>query len=113
MEEQWAGSMLSAFCCLKREGVDGQQVLHFQAGNTCFSVGASVLALASPTKRVHRGEHFVTLLSFLPQMVEDGHSGDSEKAVDEVFHCPVCFKEFVCKYGLETHMETHSDNPLR
>uniref|UniRef100_H0VQW5 Ras-responsive element-binding protein 1 n=1 Tax=Cavia porcellus TaxID=10141 RepID=H0VQW5_CAVPO len=47
------------------------------------------------------------------KMVEDGHSGDSEKAVDEVFHCPVCFKEFVCKYGLETHMETHSDNPLR
>ncbi|KAM6176253.1 ras-responsive element-binding protein 1 isoform 2-T2 [Erethizon dorsatum] len=45
--------------------------------------------------------------------VEDGQSGDLEKAADEVFHCPVCFKEFVCKYGLETHMETHSDNPLR
>nr|XP_054348756.1 ras-responsive element-binding protein 1 isoform X3 [Pongo pygmaeus] len=47
------------------------------------------------------------------KMVEDGQSGDSEKKADEVFHCPVCFKEFVCKYGLETHMETHSDNPLR
>uniref|UniRef100_A0A8C8Y425 Ras-responsive element-binding protein 1 n=1 Tax=Panthera leo TaxID=9689 RepID=A0A8C8Y425_PANLE len=46
------------------------------------------------------------------KMVEDGQAGDLEK-VDEVFHCPVCFKEFVCKYGLETHMETHSDNPLR
>ncbi|XP_039110336.1 ras-responsive element-binding protein 1 isoform X2 [Hyaena hyaena] len=46
------------------------------------------------------------------KMVEDGQWGDLEK-VDEVFHCPVCFKEFVCKYGLETHMETHSDNPLR
>ncbi|XP_034886700.1 ras-responsive element-binding protein 1 isoform X4 [Mirounga leonina] len=46
------------------------------------------------------------------KMVEDGQSGDLEK-VDEVFHCPICFKEFVCKYGLETHMETHSDNPLR
>lgn len=46
-------------------------------------------------------------------MVEDGKSGDLEKKADEVFHCPVCFKEFVCKYGLETHMETHSDNPLR
>ncbi|KAL1784596.1 ras-responsive element-binding protein 1 isoform X1 [Sigmodon hispidus] len=45
--------------------------------------------------------------------LEDGHSGDLEKMTDEVFHCPVCFKEFVCKYGLETHMETHSDNPLR
>ncbi|XP_062040289.1 ras-responsive element-binding protein 1 isoform X1 [Lepus europaeus] len=47
------------------------------------------------------------------KMVEDGQSGDLEKNADEVFHCPVCFKEFVCKYGLETHMETHSDNPLR
>ncbi|XP_045353447.1 ras-responsive element-binding protein 1 isoform X3 [Leopardus geoffroyi] len=46
------------------------------------------------------------------KMVEDGQTGDLEK-VDEVFHCPICFKEFVCKYGLETHMETHSDNPLR
>ncbi|XP_038440035.1 ras-responsive element-binding protein 1 isoform X2 [Canis lupus familiaris] len=46
------------------------------------------------------------------KMVEDGQSGELEK-VDEVFHCPICFKEFVCKYGLETHMETHSDNPLR
>lgn len=48
-----------------------------------------------------------------PQMVEDGQSGDLEKKANEVFHCPVCFKEFVCKYGLESHMETHSDNPLR
>nr|XP_035959808.1 ras-responsive element-binding protein 1 isoform X3 [Halichoerus grypus] len=46
------------------------------------------------------------------KILEDGQSGDLEK-VDEVFHCPICFKEFVCKYGLETHMETHSDNPLR
>ncbi|XP_029098526.1 ras-responsive element-binding protein 1 isoform X3 [Monodon monoceros] len=47
------------------------------------------------------------------KMVEDRQSGDMEKKADEVFHCPLCFKEFVCKYGLETHMETHSDNPLR
>ncbi|XP_023368047.1 ras-responsive element-binding protein 1 [Otolemur garnettii] len=47
------------------------------------------------------------------KMVEDGQSGDLEKKADEVFHCPICFKEFVCKYGLETHIETHSDNPLR
>jgi hypothetical protein len=46
-------------------------------------------------------------------MVEDGQSGDLDKMSDEIFHCPVCFKEFVCKYELETHMETHSDNPLR
>lgn len=56
---------------------------------------------------------FLTSFFFLsPKMVEDGQSGELEK-VDEVFHCPICFKEFVCKYGLETHMETHSDNPLR
>lgn len=59
--------------------------------------------------RDHLGD--TTLL--FPKMVEDGQSGDLEKISDEVFHCPVCFKEFVCKYGLETHMETHSDNPLR
>ncbi|XP_045407618.1 ras-responsive element-binding protein 1 isoform X1 [Lemur catta] len=47
------------------------------------------------------------------KMVEDGQSGDLEKKAGEVFHCPICFKEFVCKYGLETHIETHSDNPLR
>ncbi|XP_021116359.1 ras-responsive element-binding protein 1 isoform X4 [Heterocephalus glaber] len=47
------------------------------------------------------------------KMVDDGQSGDVEKTCDEVFHCPVCFKEFVCKYGLESHIETHSDNPLR
>ncbi|XP_057643408.1 ras-responsive element-binding protein 1 isoform X2 [Chionomys nivalis] len=47
------------------------------------------------------------------KMVEDGQSGDLEKMTGEVFHCPVCFKEFVCKYSLETHMETHSDNSLR
>ncbi|XP_036603965.1 ras-responsive element-binding protein 1 isoform X2 [Trichosurus vulpecula] len=47
------------------------------------------------------------------KVVEDSLSGDAEKKTDEVFHCPVCFKEFVCKYGLETHMETHPDNSLR
>ncbi|XP_027694055.1 ras-responsive element-binding protein 1 isoform X2 [Vombatus ursinus] len=47
------------------------------------------------------------------KVVEDSQSGDAEKKTDEVFHCPVCFKEFVCKYGLETHMETHPDNSLR
>lgn len=46
-------------------------------------------------------------------MVEDGPLGDAERKAEEVSHCPLCFKEFVCKYGLETHLETHSDNPLR
>ncbi|XP_010834184.1 PREDICTED: ras-responsive element-binding protein 1 [Bison bison bison] len=47
------------------------------------------------------------------KMVEDGPLGDAERKAEEVSHCPLCFKEFVCKYGLETHLETHSDNPLR
>ncbi|MXQ96891.1 hypothetical protein E5288_WYG014875 [Bos mutus] len=47
------------------------------------------------------------------KMVEDGSLGDAERKAEEVSHCPLCFKEFVCKYGLETHLETHSDNPLR
>uniref|UniRef100_A0A8C3WF26 Ras-responsive element-binding protein 1 n=1 Tax=Catagonus wagneri TaxID=51154 RepID=A0A8C3WF26_9CETA len=47
------------------------------------------------------------------KMLEDGQPGAADRKGDEVFHCPLCFKEFACKYGLETHMETHSDNPLR
>ncbi|KAL9869808.1 ras-responsive element-binding protein 1 isoform 4-T7 [Geothlypis trichas] len=46
--------------------------------------------------------------------LEDGHSGEGDRrADDEVYHCPVCFKDFFCKYGLESHMETHPDNSLR
>ncbi|XP_039766906.1 ras-responsive element-binding protein 1 isoform X2 [Ornithorhynchus anatinus] len=47
------------------------------------------------------------------KVVGNSPSGETEKRTDEVFHCPVCFKEFVCKYGLETHMESHPDNSLR
>ncbi|KAJ1200637.1 hypothetical protein NDU88_004458 [Pleurodeles waltl] len=36
-----------------------------------------------------------------------------KKIEEEVFHCPVCFKEFTCKFGLESHMETHPDASLR
>lgn len=46
------------------------------------------------------------------QMVDDG-SGDLEKTGDELFHCPICFKEFFCRYSLESHVEAHSENPLR
>ncbi|XP_061111642.1 ras-responsive element-binding protein 1-like isoform X2 [Conger conger] len=31
----------------------------------------------------------------------------------EELHCPICFKTFICKYGLESHMETHPDASLR
>ncbi|NXH23339.1 RREB1 protein, partial [Bucco capensis] len=48
------------------------------------------------------------------KVVEDGHSAEGDrKAEEEVYHCPVCFKEFFCKYGLESHLETHPDNSLR
>uniref|UniRef100_A0ACB8FCX4 Ras-responsive element-binding protein 1 n=1 Tax=Sphaerodactylus townsendi TaxID=933632 RepID=A0ACB8FCX4_9SAUR len=48
------------------------------------------------------------------KVVEDSQSGDAEKkAEEEVYRCPVCFKEFSCKYGLETHMEAHPDTSLR
>ncbi|XP_037700017.1 ras-responsive element-binding protein 1 isoform X2 [Choloepus didactylus] len=69
--------------------------------------------LSSKRKLSHDAESEKEDAAPAKKMVEDGQSGDLEKKADEVFHCPVCFKEFVCKYGLETHMETHSDNPLR
>ncbi|XP_076999637.1 ras-responsive element-binding protein 1 isoform X2 [Tamandua tetradactyla] len=69
--------------------------------------------LSSKRKLSHDAESEKEDTAPAKKMVEDGQSGDLEKKTDEVFHCPVCFKEFVCKYGLETHMETHSDNPLR
>ncbi|NXG72928.1 RREB1 protein, partial [Baryphthengus martii] len=48
------------------------------------------------------------------KVVDDGHSVEGDKrAEEEVYHCPVCFKEFFCKYGLESHVETHPDNSLR
>ncbi|KAM9286101.1 ras-responsive element-binding protein 1 isoform 1-T1 [Cariama cristata] len=48
------------------------------------------------------------------KVIEDGHCGEGDKkAEEEVYHCPVCFKDFFCKYGLESHMETHPDNSLR
>ncbi|XP_078395685.1 ras-responsive element-binding protein 1 [Cetorhinus maximus] len=38
---------------------------------------------------------------------------EEEKKTEEVLHCPICYKTFICKYGLETHMETHPDSSLR
>ncbi|XP_038624032.1 ras-responsive element-binding protein 1-like [Tachyglossus aculeatus] len=53
------------------------------------------------------------VLTSAKKVVGRSPSGETEKRANEVFHCPVCFKEFVCKYGLDTHMETHLDNSLR
>ncbi|KAK9979487.1 hypothetical protein ABG768_012913 [Culter alburnus] len=38
---------------------------------------------------------------------------DSVKSEEELLHCPICFKTFICKYDLESHMETHPDTTLR
>nr|XP_055058250.1 ras-responsive element-binding protein 1 isoform X1 [Misgurnus anguillicaudatus]XP_055058251.1 ras-responsive element-binding protein 1 isoform X1 [Misgurnus anguillicaudatus] len=37
----------------------------------------------------------------------------SVKNEEELHHCPICFKTFICKYGLESHMETHPESILR
>lgn len=37
----------------------------------------------------------------------------SVKSEEELLHCPICFKTFICKYGLESHMETHPDTTLK
>ncbi|XP_062986409.1 ras-responsive element-binding protein 1 isoform X1 [Elgaria multicarinata webbii] len=47
------------------------------------------------------------------KVVEEPQTGEAEKKAEEVHRCPVCFKEFSCKYGLETHMEAHPDTSLR
>ncbi|XP_008116157.2 ras-responsive element-binding protein 1 isoform X1 [Anolis carolinensis] len=47
------------------------------------------------------------------QVVEESQSGEAEKKAEEVYRCLVCFKEFSCKYGLESHMEAHPDTSLR
>ncbi|XP_042909805.1 ras-responsive element-binding protein 1 isoform X2 [Parasteatoda tepidariorum] len=31
---------------------------------------------------------------------------------DKKIHCPVCGKTFLCKYGLQSHMETHPNDPI-
>uniref|UniRef100_A0A8C2RIC1 Ras-responsive element-binding protein 1 n=1 Tax=Capra hircus TaxID=9925 RepID=A0A8C2RIC1_CAPHI len=69
--------------------------------------------LSSKRKLSHEAESEKEDPAPAKKMVEDGPLGDAERKTEEVSHCPLCFKEFVCKYGLETHMETHSDNPLR
>ncbi|XP_048866079.1 ras-responsive element-binding protein 1 isoform X1 [Brienomyrus brachyistius] len=43
---------------------------------------------------------------------EESQAGEWGKGGD-LQPCPICFKSFLCKYGLETHMETHPDSTLR
>ncbi|XP_072929118.1 ras-responsive element-binding protein 1-like isoform X2 [Hemitrygon akajei] len=44
---------------------------------------------------------------------DDASETEEEKKGEEILHCPVCLKTFICKYGLESHMETHPDSSLR
>ncbi|XP_062926114.1 ras-responsive element-binding protein 1 isoform X2 [Mobula hypostoma] len=44
---------------------------------------------------------------------DDASEAEEEKKGEEILHCPVCLKTFICKYGLESHMETHPDSSLR
>ncbi|KAJ8383288.1 hypothetical protein AAFF_G00222240 [Aldrovandia affinis] len=64
-----------------------------------------------------------------PSLEDDGDRGEeppSKKVSDdsprdkrdtvqgeEELHCPICYKTFICKYGLDSHMETHPDASLR
>ncbi|KAJ8277019.1 hypothetical protein GJAV_G00070530 [Gymnothorax javanicus] len=38
---------------------------------------------------------------------------DPIKAEEELFPCPICFKAFVCKFDLDSHIESHPDSSLR
>lgn len=38
---------------------------------------------------------------------------EEDKTNKEQIVCPVCGKTFLCKYGLQSHMETHPNDPIR
>ncbi|XP_051556635.1 ras-responsive element-binding protein 1 isoform X3 [Myxocyprinus asiaticus] len=46
-------------------------------------------------------------------LMQKAEEPGSVKREEELLHCPICFKTFICKYGLDTHMETHPDTTLR
>ncbi|XP_035219740.1 ras-responsive element-binding protein 1-like isoform X1 [Stegodyphus dumicola] len=43
----------------------------------------------------------------------DEDMGDESKPSEEKLHCPVCGKTFLCDLGLQSHMETHPNDPIR
>lgn len=43
---------------------------------------------------------------------QDKDLESDSKLIDENLYCPVCGKSFLCKYGLQTHMETHPNDPI-
>ncbi|TSO05377.1 Ras-responsive element-binding protein 1 [Bagarius yarrelli] len=46
-------------------------------------------------------------------LVHESGEQSLAKREEDLLHCPICFKTFICKYGLESHMETHPDTALR
>ncbi|KAF7692813.1 hypothetical protein HF521_010423 [Silurus meridionalis] len=46
-------------------------------------------------------------------VVNESGEQNPAKHEEDLLHCPICFKTFICKYGLESHMETHPDTALR
>ncbi|XP_048748728.2 ras-responsive element-binding protein 1-like isoform X5 [Ostrea edulis] len=40
-------------------------------------------------------------------------SGNGEEKEGDQLHCPVCNKGFLCKYGLETHLDTHPEYSMK
>ncbi|XP_017351139.1 ras-responsive element-binding protein 1 [Ictalurus punctatus] len=46
-------------------------------------------------------------------VVHESGEQSPAKREEDLLHCPICFKTFICKYGLESHMETHPDTALR
>ncbi|RXM96898.1 Ras-responsive element-binding protein 1 [Acipenser ruthenus] len=70
--------------------------------------------LSAKRKLSHEGGHEKTEEPRNKKVAEDSLADEQEtKADEELLHCPICFKTFICKYGLETHMETHPDTTLR
>ncbi|KAG7455535.1 hypothetical protein MATL_G00257780, partial [Megalops atlanticus] len=47
------------------------------------------------------------------KVLEESPQDKRDPAQEEEMQCPLCFKTFICKYGLESHMETHPDTSLR
>ncbi|MBN3285692.1 RREB1 protein, partial [Polyodon spathula] len=70
--------------------------------------------LSAKRKLSHDGGHEKTEEPRNKKVAEESLADEQEtKADEELLHCPICFKTFICKYGLETHMETHPDTTLR
>ncbi|XP_041103824.1 ras-responsive element-binding protein 1-like isoform X2 [Polyodon spathula] len=70
--------------------------------------------LSTKRKLSHEGEPVKEEEPLNKKVAAESLADEQEtKADKELLHCPICFKTFICKYGLETHMETHPDTTPR